>query len=82
MLATSLGGCLVAALVGGIAAISPGWFYQGAGLALAFGLGLSVLAGIMDRLEGRAERSTPDIRAELEAHGDVSDRDHKQPIEG
>lgn len=82
MLATRLGGCLVAALVGGFAAISPGWFYRGAGLVLAFGLGLSVLAGIMDRLEERAERSTPDIRAELAADGDVGESRPAQPIEG
>jgi hypothetical protein len=68
MLATRLGGCVVAAVVGGIAAMSPGWFYRGAGVAMAFGLGLSVAAGIMDAVEGRTERS-PDIRAELDADG-------------
>jgi hypothetical protein len=68
MLATRLGGSVVATVVGGIAAISRGWFYRGAGLALAFGLGLSVVAGIMDALEQRAERS-PDVRAELDADG-------------
>jgi hypothetical protein len=37
-------------------------------MLLAFGLGLSVVAGIMDALERRAEHS-PDVRAELEADG-------------
>lgn len=68
MLTTRLGGSLVAAVVGGSAALSPGWFYRGAGLALAFGLSLSVVAGIVDAFERRIERS-PDVRAELDADG-------------
>jgi hypothetical protein len=67
-LATRLAGFVVAALVGGIAALLPGWFFRGTGTALAFGLGLSVAAAIMDAVERRAERS-PNVRAELEADG-------------
>ena len=64
-LAARLVACAISAVVGGIGAISTGWFFHGAGRILALGLGVSVAASILDAVEARAERFEPDIRAEL-----------------
>lgn len=57
----------VAAAVGGAGAVSPGWFFRGAGWMLALGLGFSVSAELFDAVEDHRHRGRPDIRAELDA---------------
>lgn len=61
--------CLVAATVGGAGALTPGWFFRGTGMILAFGLGVSVFAALMDAIEVHADRRAPDVRTELETLG-------------
>ncbi|HEX6332001.1 MAG TPA: hypothetical protein VF129_12055 [Actinomycetota bacterium] len=58
--------CLVAATVGGAGALTPGWFFRGTGMILAFGLGVSVFAALLDAIEMHADRRAPDVRTELE----------------
>jgi hypothetical protein len=64
--AARLTACLVAAVVGGVGAFTPGWFFRGTGIALAFGLGVSVFAALLDVIEVHADRQAPDVRTELE----------------
>ena len=59
--------CFVAAVVGAAGALTPGWFFRGTGAALAFGLGVSVFAALLDAIEIHADRRAPDVRTELEA---------------
>jgi choline dehydrogenase-like flavoprotein len=61
--------CLTAAVVGGAGAFTPGWFFRGTGTALAFGLGVSVSAAILDTIEVHTDRRAPDVRTELETLG-------------
>jgi hypothetical protein len=77
-------GCVVAAIVGAVATVSPGWFFRGAGPALAFGLGATVLASTLDVLEQRRERLEPDVRAELDLEDiqPVSSRDGSPGVPG
>ena len=58
---------LIAATVGFVSAMTSGWLFRGAETALAFGLGVSVLAASLDLFEAHVDRRDPDVRSELEA---------------